>query len=75
MDSDRQYAVASLLFDYMKSPSLRHLRESLLALKRNPTSSPARKFDEPLNQLPCRNYTAQTRLGFLCEDKKLPNSE
>jgi hypothetical protein len=27
MDADRQYAVASLLFDYMKSPSLRHLRD------------------------------------------------
>ncbi|MHC2318835.1 hypothetical protein ACVIHC_005881 [Bradyrhizobium diazoefficiens] len=27
MDSDRQYAIASLLFDYMKSPSLRHLRD------------------------------------------------
>jgi len=27
MDADRQYAVASLLFDYVKSPSLRHLRE------------------------------------------------
>lgn len=28
MDSARQYAVASLLFDYMKSPSLRHLRDA-----------------------------------------------
>lgn len=27
MDADRQYAVASLLFDYVKSPSLRHLRD------------------------------------------------
>ncbi|UPJ73517.1 hypothetical protein [Bradyrhizobium sp. 187] len=27
MNSDRQYAVASLLFDYVKSPSLRHLRD------------------------------------------------
>lgn len=27
MDADRQYAVASLLFDYVKSPSLRHVRE------------------------------------------------
>lgn len=27
MDPDRQYAVASLLFDYVKSPSLRHLRD------------------------------------------------
>lgn len=27
MDSDRQYAVASLLFEYMKSPSFRHLRD------------------------------------------------
>ncbi|WP_245269317.1 hypothetical protein [Bradyrhizobium japonicum] len=27
MSSDRQYAVASLLFDYVKSPSLRHLRD------------------------------------------------
>ncbi|MDE5465968.1 hypothetical protein [Bradyrhizobium sp. CSS354] len=27
MDSDRQYAVARLLFDYVKSPSLRHLRD------------------------------------------------
>lgn len=27
MNSDRQYAVASLLFDYLKSPSLRHLRD------------------------------------------------
>jgi hypothetical protein len=27
MNADRQYAVASLLFDYMKSPSLRHLRD------------------------------------------------
>ncbi|MGY3134570.1 hypothetical protein ACVWZM_005252 [Bradyrhizobium sp. USDA 4501] len=27
MDADRQYAIASLLFDYVKSPSLRHLRE------------------------------------------------
>ncbi|WP_407180423.1 hypothetical protein [Bradyrhizobium sp. STM 3562] len=27
MNSDRQYAVTSLLFDYVKSPSLRHLRD------------------------------------------------
>ncbi len=27
MDADRQYAVASILFDYVKSPSLRHLRD------------------------------------------------
>lgn len=27
MDADRQYAVASLLFDFLKSPSLRHLRD------------------------------------------------
>lgn len=27
MNPDRQYAVASLLFDYVKSPSLRHLRD------------------------------------------------
>lgn len=27
MNADRQYAVASLLFDYVKSPSLRHLRD------------------------------------------------
>ncbi|MBP0112790.1 hypothetical protein [Bradyrhizobium vignae] len=27
MDADRQYAVALLLFDYVKSPSLRHLRD------------------------------------------------
>lgn len=27
MDADRQYAVASLLFEYLKSPSLRHLRD------------------------------------------------
>lgn len=27
MNADRQYAVASLLFDYLKSPSLRHLRD------------------------------------------------
>lgn len=27
MEADRQYAVASLLFDYVKSPSLRHLRD------------------------------------------------
>ncbi|MCC8978665.1 hypothetical protein [Bradyrhizobium acaciae] len=27
MDSDRRYAVASLLFDYVKSPSLQHLRD------------------------------------------------
>jgi hypothetical protein len=27
MDPDRQYAVASLLFDYVKSPSLHHLRD------------------------------------------------
>jgi hypothetical protein len=27
MDAERQYAVRSLLFDYLKSPSLRHLRE------------------------------------------------
>jgi hypothetical protein len=27
MDADRQYAVSSLLFDYMKGPSLRHLRD------------------------------------------------
>src|SRR5690349_11082149 len=27
MESDRQYAVASLVFDYVKSPSLRHLRD------------------------------------------------
>jgi hypothetical protein len=28
MDADRQYAVASLLFEYVKSPSLRHLRDA-----------------------------------------------
>ena len=28
MNADRQYAVASLLFEYMKSPSLRHLRDA-----------------------------------------------
>lgn len=27
MDADRQYAVASKLFEYVKSPSLRHLRD------------------------------------------------
>jgi hypothetical protein len=27
MNADRHYAVASILFDYLKSPSLRHLRE------------------------------------------------
>jgi hypothetical protein len=27
MDAERQYAVRSLLFDYVKSPSLRHLRD------------------------------------------------
>jgi hypothetical protein len=27
MDTDRHYAVATLLFGYMKSPSLRHLRD------------------------------------------------
>lgn len=27
MDADRQYAVVSLLFDYLRSPSLRHLRD------------------------------------------------
>src|ERR1700688_2445505 len=27
MIADRHYAVASILFDYVKSPSLRHLRE------------------------------------------------
>lgn len=27
MNADRQYAVASILFDYVKSPSLRHLRD------------------------------------------------
>jgi hypothetical protein len=27
MNADRQYAVASLLFDYVESPSLRHLRD------------------------------------------------
>lgn len=27
MDSDRIYAVTSKLFDYVKSPSLRHIRE------------------------------------------------
>jgi hypothetical protein len=27
MNADRHYAVASLLFDYVKSPSLRHLRD------------------------------------------------
>ena len=27
MNADRQYAVASLIFDYVKSPSLRHLRD------------------------------------------------
>jgi hypothetical protein len=27
MNPDRQYAVASLLFDYVKSPALRHLRD------------------------------------------------
>ena len=27
MNADRHYAVASILFDYVKSPSLRHLRE------------------------------------------------
>jgi hypothetical protein len=27
MDADRQYAVASLLFEYVKNPSLRHVRE------------------------------------------------
>ncbi len=27
MNADRHYAVASILFDYVKSPSLKHLRE------------------------------------------------
>src|SRR3954467_9130237 len=27
MNADRHYAVASILFDYVKSPSLRHLRD------------------------------------------------
>jgi hypothetical protein len=27
MDADRQYAIVSLLLDYVKSPSLRHLRD------------------------------------------------
>jgi len=59
MDADRQYAVTSKLFDYVKSPSLRHLRDpnSIHKLAReivqvlDSSSSVWKKWDGPREEV------------------------